>query len=135
MLVIAALNLGFLTLLFFVVGMIKPQWALFFMDKPNRFIILMATTILVMVSFTMYGEGMRRKATPKEWVKVPAFTPEKPVINPKAATPVPVPEVKSDTPAASEPTSDKAPAVAPVTSSSPSFVPGIAKPSATPDKK
>lgn len=57
----AAINLGILTILFFVLGMIKPKWPLFFMEKPGRFIILVVTTILFMITATLYGEGLRRE--------------------------------------------------------------------------
>ncbi|MGZ8190439.1 MAG: hypothetical protein ACXWTS_04320 [Methylococcaceae bacterium] len=77
----AALNLGILTVLFFVIGMIKPQWALFFMKQPNRFIIAAITTVLVMISVTMYGEGHRRAQLAQE-VKLPV---------PPSSVPVPVP--------------------------------------------
>lgn len=81
-----AINLGILTLLFFVIGMIKPQWPLFFMKTPSRFIIVAVTTILFMITATLYGEGLRRekmeKATkqsiPQSTVPVPVPAPEKP---------------------------------------------------------
>jgi len=57
--VLQAINLGILTLLFFVVGMIKPKWSLFFMEKPNRWLITMITTVLFMIAMTMYGQGIK----------------------------------------------------------------------------
>jgi len=36
--IIAAFNIGILTLIFFIIGMIKPHWALFFLKKPDRFL-------------------------------------------------------------------------------------------------
>jgi hypothetical protein len=91
--VIYAFDLGIWTLLFFLIGMFKPQWPLFFLKKPDRFMILVITTILVMITFTLYGEGTRRE-------KLAA---EAKVVTPKAtgidSTPVPVPV----------PTPDKAP--------------------------
>lgn len=88
-----AINLGIWTILFFIVGMYKPQWPLFFMKKPDRFIILTVTTVLVMITGTLYGEGLRRekleKATKESTatvaapvpvpVPVPVPTPEKPL--------------------------------------------------------
>lgn len=82
MLVQHAINLGLLSLLFFVVGMIKPKWVLFFMDKPNRWVITMISTVLFMVVMTMFGEG-HRQAKLLEKHKTPAAT---------SVTPVPVPE-------------------------------------------
>lgn len=56
-----AINLGVWTLIIFFLGMYKPQWPLFFMKNPSRFIIIMITTILVMITFTLYGEGLRQE--------------------------------------------------------------------------
>ena len=84
-----AFDLGMWTILFFIVGMYKPQWPLFFLKKPDRFIIIVITTILVMITFTLYGEGTRRdkleqaanQPVPQDVVPVPVPTPapEKPV--------------------------------------------------------
>ena len=76
-----AFDLAIWTALFFITGMYKPQWPLFFMKKPERFLILIITTVLVMVTFTLYGEGTRR--TKLELVNQPALS--------KEFTPVPVP--------------------------------------------
>jgi len=87
----AAIDLGVITILFFIIGMIKPQWPLFFMKTPNRFIILAVTTILFMITMTLYGEGLRREKLEKAAkqpvsestvpapVPVPVPVPEKPV--------------------------------------------------------
>ena len=56
-----AIDLGIITILFFILGMIKPKWPLFFMENPSRFIILVITTILFMITATLYGEGLRRE--------------------------------------------------------------------------
>ena len=87
-----AINLGIWTILFFIIGMYKPQWPLFFMKTPSRFIILIVTTILFMVTATLYGEGLRREKLEKAAkqpisqsntapvpVPVPVPVPEKPV--------------------------------------------------------
>ena len=86
-----AIDLGIITILFFIIGMIKPQWPLFFMKTPNRFIILAVTTILFMITMTLYGEGLRREklekaakqpvseSTVPATVPVPVPVPEKPV--------------------------------------------------------
>jgi hypothetical protein len=125
MLVTAAINLGLLTALFFIVGMIKPGWSLFFMDKPSRFIILMITTVLTMVSFTMFGEGNRRGQKPNEWTKVPASA-AKPITKPVTAPVVPVPEIKDD---ASAPVSQ---APNPTAAPAPTTVPPAANTTAVP---
>ncbi|MCX7100327.1 MAG: hypothetical protein NTX38_02245 [Methylobacter sp.] len=99
MLITAASDTGLLTLLFFIVGMIKPGWALFFMAKPDRFLILIISTVLFMVCATLFGEGNRQKAVeeqaPKEIVSK--------ILSP-ASAPVPVPA--ADVPAA-QPSSPK----------------------------
>jgi len=84
-----AIDLGIITILFFVLGMIKPKWMLFFMENPSRFIILVVTTILFMITATLYGEGLRREKLEKAAkqpishsavpVPVPVPLPEKPV--------------------------------------------------------
>jgi hypothetical protein len=56
-----AINLLIWTLLFLFVGMYKPKWPLFFMKDPNRFIIIVVTTILFMITATLYGEGLKRE--------------------------------------------------------------------------
>ena len=87
----AAIDLGVITILFFIIGMIKPQWPLFFMKTPSRFIIIIVTTILFMITMTLYGEGLRREklekaakqpvseSTVPATVPVPVPVPEKPV--------------------------------------------------------
>jgi VIT1/CCC1 family predicted Fe2+/Mn2+ transporter len=85
-----AIDLGIITVLFFILGMIKPQWPLFFMKTPSRFIIVVVTTILFMITATLYGEGLRREKLEKAAkqpisqstvpVPVPVPVPEKPAI-------------------------------------------------------
>ena len=64
--ILFAINLGLLTVLFFIVGMIKPKWSLFFLKEPSRFLVMAITMILVMISFTLYGEGIRRSKEEKQ---------------------------------------------------------------------
>ena len=83
-----AFDLGLWTILFFIIGMYKPQWPLFFLKKPDRFLIIVITTIFVMITLTLYGEGARRdklEQAAKEKVSqsivpvpVPVPVPEKP---------------------------------------------------------
>ena len=77
-----AFDLAIWTALFFITGMYKPQWPLFFMKKPERFLILIITTVLVMITFTLYGEGNRR--TKLELVNQPSIVKD-------SIVPVPVP--------------------------------------------
>ena len=81
-----AIDLGIITVLFFILGMIKPQWPLFFMKTPSRFIIVVVTTILFMITATLYGEGLRREKLEKS-AKQPISQSTVPV-----PVPVPVPE-------------------------------------------
>jgi Mg2+/citrate symporter len=83
-----AFNLGMWTILFFILGMYKPQWPLFFLKKPDRFMIVVITTILVMITVTLYGEGTRR-AKLEQAAKLPV---------PQDVAPVPVPVPAPETP-------------------------------------
>jgi hypothetical protein len=83
--ILAAINLALVTVLFFLIGMIKPKWALFFLEKPDRMIVLAITAVLTMVSITMYGEGHRRSSLAQEVRLVPPKKVE------QAPVPVPVP--------------------------------------------
>ncbi len=90
-LLLHAMNLGLLTLLFFVVGMIKPKWALFFMKKPTRWIVMAITTVSVMIVMTMYGEGNKQAKLAAKHAK-PAAASAAPVPVPiPEAVPVPIP--------------------------------------------
>jgi len=86
-----AINLGVWTLIIFFIGMYKPQWPLFFMKNPSRFIIVMITTILVMITFTLYGEGLRQEKL-EQGAKQPATDNSIP-----APVPVPVPAPEKTT--------------------------------------
>jgi len=99
-----AFDLGIWTMLFFLVGMYKPQWPLFFVKNPNRLMIVGITTIFIMITFTLYGEGTRRdKLAQEAKIVIP-----KDANAPSSAVPVPVP-VPTPLPAL-VPTPDKAPA-------------------------
>ncbi len=86
MLINAAIDTGFLTLLFLIIGMIKPAWALFFVKKPDRFMILIISTVLFMVSATLFGEGNRQKALEEKTSKEVVTKALEP-----SSVPVPVP--------------------------------------------
>lgn len=60
MLIFYSFNLGIFTLVFFIAGLIKPKWPLFFMKEPTRFTVVIITTVMIMVVMTMYGEGNRK---------------------------------------------------------------------------
>lgn len=79
-------HLIFYTTVFFLLGMYRPNWALFFMKKPDRILVSVFTLVLVMIAFTMYGEGTRQKKlaeTKAQNAAAPA--------NIDAPVPVPVP--------------------------------------------
>lgn len=59
--VTAAINIFIYTVVFFLIGMYKPNWALFFMKKPDRFMVLVLSGVLFMVAATLFGEGTRQK--------------------------------------------------------------------------
>jgi hypothetical protein len=84
----AAIDLLLLTILFLVLGMIKPKWPLFFMEKPDRFLIIVISTVLFMIAATLYGEGLRREKT-EEAAKQPSSQSAAPAPVP---VPVPIPE-------------------------------------------
>lgn len=62
-----SINLLVLAVGFLIVGMIKPQWILFWMDKPGRLPIIMLSIVLFMASATMFGEASNQKQ--KEGIK------------------------------------------------------------------
>lgn len=90
-----AINLSIFTLLFFIIGMIKPQWVLFFIERPTRFPILMITPVLVMITLTLYGEGVKRDKEKQALEKAPVKTMPAP-----APEPIPVPVPSPETPPA-----------------------------------
>jgi hypothetical protein len=97
-LLLHALNLGLLTIFFFVIGMIKPKWALFFMDKPSRWIVTAITTVCVMIVLTMYGEGNKQARQAAKHTK-PAAASAAPVPVPiPEAVPVPIPGAVKEVP-------------------------------------
>jgi hypothetical protein len=89
MLINAAFHTGIWTLVFFIVGMIKPKWPLFFLKKPDRFLVLIISTVLFMISATLFGEGNRQKALEEKAAKE---TVSKILDSSSAPVPVPVPD-------------------------------------------
>ena len=75
------------TIVIFGLGMYKPKWPLFFLEKPTRFMILAITLVLFMITATLFGEGNRRakleEAAKHKTTEVTAVEP--------APVPVPVP--------------------------------------------
>ena len=58
--IIWAFNLLLLSVFIFIIGMIKPQWLLFWMEKPNRFVIVGVSVILLMAGAILFGEGNKQ---------------------------------------------------------------------------
>ncbi len=75
------------TIVIFGLGMYKPKWPLFFLEKPTSCMILGFTLVLFMITATLFGEGNRR-AKLEEAAK--HKTTEATAVEP-APVPVPVP--------------------------------------------
>ncbi len=58
-------NIFILTFIVLGVGMFKPKWILFWMDKPGRMPIAFIATIFFMVAAVMFGEGNKQLAAEK----------------------------------------------------------------------
>jgi len=61
-----AITLLICILIFLIAGLITPTRTLFWMKKPDRIIVIFISSILFMAAWTLYGEGMRRKAAAQE---------------------------------------------------------------------
>ena len=81
--VTAAINIFIYTVIFFLIGMYKPNWALFFMKKPDRIIVLVISVVLIMVTATLFGEGTRQKKMAENPVSVVSED-VAPVVSPSA---------------------------------------------------
>ena len=57
----AGINLLIISVLVLIVGLIKPKWLLFWVDKPGRMPIIMIASVLFMIAMTLFGEGTKRK--------------------------------------------------------------------------
>lgn len=67
--IIWAFNLLLLAIGILVVGLIKPKWLLFWMEQPNRYIIIGVSVILLMAAAILFGEGNRQNSPLSEVVK------------------------------------------------------------------
>lgn len=61
-----SINLFVLAIGILIVGMIKPQWILFWMEKPVRTPIFFLSVILFMVGATMFGQATLEKKREKK---------------------------------------------------------------------
>ena len=73
-----SINILVLAIGFLIVGMIKPAWILFWMDKPARFPIVILSSVLFMTAAVMFGEATQEKQQVQ--VTTPVVS-EKPEIN------------------------------------------------------
>ena len=58
-----SINLLVLAVGILIVGMIKPHWILFWIEKPGRMPIIFFSVILFMSSVVMFGEANKEKQT------------------------------------------------------------------------
>jgi hypothetical protein len=106
----AAFDCALWTILFFIVGMIKPKWPLFFLKAPSRFLIVAISTVFVMITLTLWGEGNRQASEENAKKTAPAVTSPAPIPVP-APVPVPkdaAPAPRSAAPMTTQPTAEKA---------------------------
>ena len=59
--VLVSIHILVYTTIFFIVGMIKPKWALFFLKQPTRFVVSSITLVAFMIGATVYGEGHKQE--------------------------------------------------------------------------
>jgi hypothetical protein len=69
MLIIWSFNIFIFAVCYLIVGLIKPNWALFFMKEPTRLGPVLISLSLIMTAATMYGEGLRDAPISPENVK------------------------------------------------------------------
>jgi undecaprenyl pyrophosphate phosphatase UppP len=69
------INYGFdvliLTVVILIVGLIKPKWILFWMQRPDRFIIMVICSVMFMIGMTLFGEGNKQKQLAEQAVHAP----------------------------------------------------------------
>ncbi len=56
-----AINLFVLSIGLLIVGMIKPKWIIFWLEKPGRMPIIILSAVLFMVGAVMFGEANQAK--------------------------------------------------------------------------
>ncbi len=56
-----SINILILSVFFLIVGMIKPKWLFFWMEKPSRMPVILLSSILFMVAAVMFGEASNEK--------------------------------------------------------------------------
>jgi len=64
-----SINILILAIGFLIVGMFKPQWLLFWMEKPSRMPVVLLSVVLFMVAVVMFGEANNTKQQEQENLK------------------------------------------------------------------
>jgi hypothetical protein len=80
-----SINLLVLAIGFLIVGMIKPHWILFWMEKPKRIAIIILSVVLFMAAAVMFGEANKEKQQ-KNSTQAEEPTPNKVDMTPTAET-------------------------------------------------
>ncbi len=94
------ISLILLSGLVLIVGMIKPKWILFWMEKPTRMIIAAVAMVMFMIGAVLFGEGNQQKKREQE-KQLQAVQP----VNPEAEKPAPTAPPPSAVPAQAPATS------------------------------
>lgn len=79
----AGINTLIVSLLVLLVGLIKPKWLLFWMDKPGRLPVVAIAILLFMVGATLFGEGNRQKHQADAVQQPAALAPDETIVTPK----------------------------------------------------
>jgi len=58
--IVLSINLLILSVCLLIVGLIKPNWILFWMEKPGRMPIIILSSALFMIAVVMFGESNRQ---------------------------------------------------------------------------
>ena len=81
--IVLSINLLILSVGILIVGLIKPHWILFWVEKPERMPIIAVSVVVFMISVVMFGEASQENrdevVKPSESIEV-------------SDTPTPVPE-------------------------------------------
>jgi hypothetical protein len=100
------ISLILLSAILLIVGMIKPKWILFWMEKPSRMMITGICMIMFMIGAVLFGEGNKQKQ--QELVKQPATVQmekpvdDKPDIEPAKPIAPPAPPAQAPTTSAND---------------------------------
>ncbi len=56
-----AINLIIIAVFVFIIGMIKPKWIFFWLEKSDRLQVVMLTAAIFMAGATLFGQATREK--------------------------------------------------------------------------